>query len=187
MNAFLAHVGKPGNIDIGYTVTRRRSFAEVVSKLPRSAPEGYYFASDVDLHAAFPHGTFNCWGVPNGAERVFGRMEVGDLVLIAPTIGVDGGIKQIGVVKAICPIRCYDASQILWPKTPREKLFPLIWFFDAEVGFRSWSDFLVDIGYKQNFDPRGKFLSIRGERFDKWGGVNGYLRTLRLSYGFRPA
>ena len=73
------------------------------------------------------------------------------------------------------------------PDTPNEKLFPLVWFFDAEVGFRGWSGFLDDIGYKPNYDPRGKFLPIKAERFARWGGAAGYLRALRSSHGFGPA
>ena len=186
MNVFLAHVGRPGNIDIAYTVTRRRSFEEIVSQLPPDAPEGHYFAADIDLHAGFPYGTFNCWGVPNGAEPVFRHVDVGDLVLIAPTIGQEGGIGQLGVVKAICPERCFDASRILWPNTPYERLFPLIFFFDVEVGFRSWSGFLEDVEYKPAFNPRGRFVPIRAEHLESWGGAREYLHALRSQHGFRP-
>ena len=77
-------------------------------------------------------------------------MQIGDVVLIAPTIGVHGGgIHQFGVVKAICPTECYFASQLLWPKTPREKLFPWVFFFDSEIGIRAWYSFLKDISYAE--------------------------------------
>jgi hypothetical protein len=41
-----------------------------------------------------------------------------------------------------CPFECYEASRILWPDTPYERLYPYLYFFDTEVGFRGWFEFL---------------------------------------------
>jgi hypothetical protein len=185
MATFLAHVGHPGNIDIEYTVTRRRGIREILKQLPDAAPERSYFAS-AELAEQFPDGTFNCWGVPSGAADVFNGMQVGDLVLIAPNIGVHGGIRQLGIVEAMCPVRCYAASRVLWPATPENKLFPLVFFFNTEVGFRGRFRFLEDIEYKERYNPRGLFLPIRPERFRRWGGEAKYLDFLRREAGFRP-
>jgi hypothetical protein len=185
--AFIMHVGSPGNIDIAYTVTRRRRIREIAERLPVDAPERDYFESDLSFHRAFPTGRFNCWGVPHGAKPSFERTQVGDLVLIVPSITeADAGIQQIGVVKAICPARCFEASRILWPDTPNQRLFPWIFFFDTEVGNRSWYDFLRDVGYKENWDPRGWYRRIATSRFDKFGGPAGYLGFLRQDCGFVP-
>jgi hypothetical protein len=102
MRAFLMHVGHPGNVDIKYTVTRRRSIDEVLSALPANAPERDYFAYDTILSRTFPDRTFNCWGVPSKAEPSFEKTGLGDLVLIVPSIGIhpEAGIHQIGIVKA---------------------------------------------------------------------------------------
>jgi hypothetical protein len=185
VKAFLAHVGHPGNIDIDFTVTRRRSVSDILEGLPDDAPERSFF-SGVELRSAFPSGWFNCWGVPRGAAEEFKRMEVGDLVLIAPTIGVhDGGIHQLGVVKAICPSECFHASQVLWPQTPNDKLFPWVFLFESEAGYRSWYAFLNDIGYKEAYNPRGLFKSIADRKFERWGGVEGYLAFLRKDCKFK--
>jgi hypothetical protein len=186
MQVFLMHIGHPGHVDVQYTVTRRRSFDEVLEYLPPDAPETNYFRSDPELHAAFPDGTFNCWGVPSRAEPSFLKTEIGDLVLIVPWIGVHGGgIQQIGLVRAKCPIRCYAASRILWPDTPKDRLFPFIFFFNSEIGFRSWFTFLDDLGIAENWHPRGWYRQIKSSRFVKRGGPDGYLRFLRDKCGFK--
>jgi hypothetical protein len=186
-NAFIMHVGARGSIDIHFTVTRRRRISEITRALPAHAPEREYFESDVTLHRAFSTGTFNCWGVPHRAEPSFRRTEVGDLVLIVPTIGEsDAGVHQIGIVKAICPVRSYEASKILWPDTPGQRLFPWLFFFDTEVGYRSWPDFLNDVGYAQNWDPRGWYRQIKTDRFARFGGPRRYAEFLRGECGFAP-
>jgi hypothetical protein len=122
MNIFLMHVDHPGNVDIEYTVTRR-SITELLDKLPSNAPELAYFES-AELAAAFPDRQFNCWGVPGRAEPAFRRTRVGDVVLIAPSAGLHGGgVQQIGLIKALCRIEAYEASRILWPKTPYDRCF----------------------------------------------------------------
>ena len=115
MNIFIMHVGSPGNIDIEYTVTRKRSIKEMVEKIPLSAPERAYFENDKELNSAFPNGEFNCWGVPSRAEPSFRKTNVGDLVLMIPEIGSseDSGIQQIGIVKAKYNEKAIDASKVL--------------------------------------------------------------------------
>jgi len=186
MRIFLMHIGHPGHVDVDYTVTRRRSIQEVLENLPPEAPERKYFQLDPELHAAFPDGTFNCWGVPQRAQPAFAKTEVGDLVLVVPWIGIhDGGIHQIGIVRAKCPVQCYDASRILWPDTPHDRLFPYVFFFNTEVGFRSWFEFLRDTGISERWHPRGWYRGIDSERFRRWGGPVGYLKFLREECGFK--
>jgi hypothetical protein len=186
MQVFIMHVGSPGNVDIKYTIMRRRSVQELMGRLPLESPERSFFEDDPIFLAAFPTKDFNCWGVPSGAEPSFEKTEIGDLVLIAPSIGSEGGITQIGIVKAKCPIQYYEASRILWPDTPNDRLFPLIFFFDTEIGFRSWYQFIDDVGYQEHWNPRGWYRPIVSSRFEKWDGSAGYLAFLREQCGFTP-
>jgi hypothetical protein len=135
MNAFIMHVGHNNCIDIDFTMKRRRGFDELVTKLP-DGPEKEYFTNDKQLRAAFPQGTFNCWGIPSRARPSFLETSVGDAVFFAPWIGVHkGGIYYLGVIKAICDLECWNASRILWPETPDDRQFPFLFFFDTEVGY----------------------------------------------------
>jgi hypothetical protein len=187
MQAFLQHVGHQNHQHLDDTVKTVRTIDEMLKTLPRSAPERKYFDKNAQLRAAFPKREFNCWGLMGRAEARFKEMEVGDLVLMVPHIGVHGGgIQQLGVVKAKCPLRCYEASRLLWPNIgDPSKLYPFLFFFDTEIGFRSWFGFLEDIGYDERFNPRGYFLRLDTARFDRWKGVEGYLSYLRKKCGFK--
>jgi hypothetical protein len=127
------------------------------------------------LRSAFPKRSCNCWGLMSRAEARFQEMNVGDLVLIAPWIGAHGGgIHQLGLVKAQCPVRCYEASRVLWPNIDDpHRLYPFLFFFDTEVGSRSWFHFLEDLGYDPKFNPRGYFLRLDTSRFALLGRGRG--------------
>jgi hypothetical protein len=146
-----------------------------------------FFENSSELRNAFPNGSFNCWGLMSRAEVRFQEMSVGDLVLIAPWIGAhSGGIHQLGLVKAKCSVQCYEASQALWPNIDDpNRLYPFLFFFDTEVGLRSWFQFLEDLDYDPKFNPRGYFLRLETSRFARWGGVEGYLEFLRSACGFK--
>jgi hypothetical protein len=185
MDVFLQHVGSPGNRDIEYTVTRPRRIDEIVNALTAGLERDWFMGPD--LRSAFPSGSFNCWGVPPGAEARFKATKVGDLVLIFPQAGVNGALEQFGVVKVLCPLDCWEASQVLWPQTPGARLFPHLFFFASEVGYREWPTFLIDVDYSPDWDPRGWYRRIAPERFRKWGGASGYLEFLRDGGGFKPS
>jgi hypothetical protein len=181
------HVGHPGHIDIPFTVTKRRSTRELMEGLPLDSPERSFVQEDAAFRKAFPDGDFHCWGLPPKAEPAFERTRLGDLILFAPWIGIhDGGIHQLGLVKAKCPARAYAASRILWPKTPQELPYPWLVFFDTEVGRRPWHDFLDDLGFAENWNPIGWYRRLQERRFLRWGGIAGYLEFLRSQCGFRP-
>jgi hypothetical protein len=186
MQAFLQHVGHQNLRHIEDTVTSYRTIEELLGRIPGSAAERTFFESSRELSRTFPTGSFNCWGLMARAEARFQEMSVGDLVLIAPWIGVHGGgIHQLGVVQVKCPVRCYEASQALWPNIEDpNKLYPFLFFFDTETGFRRWFQFLEDLGYDEKFNPRGYYLRLEASRFDRWGGVEGYLQFLRSQCGF---
>ena len=187
MQVFIMHVGHPGNVDIPYTVTRRRNISEILATLKPNAPERKWFEKDPQFHAAFPDGAFHCWGIPRRAEPRFRETQIGDLVLIIPTIGVhNGGIHQLGIVETKCPVECYEASHILWPRTPNARPFPYVFFFHTEAGYRGWVDFLDDMAISANWNPKGYYRRLTPRRFMKWGGPEGYLHFLRGDCGFKP-
>lgn len=185
MNVFLMHIGSPGNIDVEYTISKKRTRAEMLGSLPPGSVEEPYFRSDPTFMKAFPSGEFNCWGVSPKALPRIKETQIGDLVLFFPTAGQNNGaLEYIGVVKAKAEMECWEASKILWPKTPHQRPFPFIFFFDSEAGNQYWLDFLVDIGYSPDWDPRGYYRRIGDRRFLKWGGPGGYLAYLRNQLGF---
>jgi hypothetical protein len=147
MQVFIMHVGHPGHVDIPYTVTRRRVVSELLADLPSDAPERTFFERDEQFRRSFPDGEFHCWGIPPRAKPAFDDTDIGDLILIIPWIGVHrGGVHQLGTVKAKCPEAAFHASKLLWPNTPFELPYPWLLFFDTEVGYRDWYDFLDDVG-----------------------------------------
>ena len=185
MTPFLMHVGHKNTIDLKWTVARKRSIAELVSSLPAGS-ERDFFAHDEQLKVSFPSGEFNCWGVPELAEPAFMKTDVGDLVLFAPHIGIhDGGIRYLGVVKAIPRGRFPQASRILWPETPDQRLFPWLFFFEAEEGFLCWYEFLRDAGYKEAWNPKGWYRYLKTASFSEYSGCAGYLEHLRREKQFK--
>jgi hypothetical protein len=189
MEVFLQHVGKLNVTHIQDTVTSRRSVEELLKKLSISAPERGFFENIQQFRSKFSDGHFNCWACPSRAEVRFKETNIGDLVLIVPTLGDnDGGVYYLGIVKAKCPVRAYEASQILWPDSgDPDHLYPFLFFFDTEVGFRPWSKFLEDLNYNAKFNPRGYYLRLKPERFERFDGPEGYLQFLRSNCHFRPA
>jgi hypothetical protein len=183
--AFIMHAAAKGEVNLEYTVTRKRSLKELVRALPVDSDEHEYFSTTTALINAFPDDRFNCWGVPRHAAPSFDRTEIGDLVLFVGRLNEDAAVRQIGVVKVKCPIECPIASRILWPEADPAKSYPLLFFFDTEVGYRSWRDFTAEIGIP-GYNPRGWYKQIGTHRFEAYGGVTGYLRFLRSACGFRP-
>jgi len=181
VNAFLMHVGGNNTIDLSYTVSRKRTIDELLTTLSKDSPERVFFDSE-EFQSAFPSGEFNCWGIPERAEPSFRKTEIGDIVLFFPEIGANGSMEYVGVVKSTCPFRCHQASRILWPATPNERLFPWLFFFDTETVYVAWDRFLDDVGYKPNWNPRGWYRRIGSDRFASWGGEVGYLANIRKAY-----
>ncbi|HEY1717016.1 MAG TPA: hypothetical protein VGH42_01830 [Verrucomicrobiae bacterium] len=185
MNGFIMHIGKENGIDIGSTITKRRSFDEIISKLPNGA-EREFFLNDKQLRSEFPQGSFNCWGIPIGAQPAFLETEIGDAVFFAPWIGQQGGhIGHLCIIKAICELELRESSRILWPETPSGRVFPYVFFFDTESGIHDWYKFLEDLEYKQNWHPQGWYRKIKSHHFNNFGGVLGYVEHLRRQKRFR--
>ncbi len=180
---FIMHAASRGEINLDYSVANRRRFSEISAALPLGSDEREYFERDPSLHRVFPSPLFNCWGVPSTARTSFARTQVGDLVLFVGTLSEWAEIKHIGIVRAVCPFPCFDSSRILWPEAEQNRAYPLLFFFDTEVGTRRWSDFCEDIGLP-GYNPRGWYKGIASARFASFGGPAGYLQFLRNSCGF---
>lgn len=184
-HVFIMHAARRGTINLEYTVANRRRFREISEGLPVGTQEREYFERDADLHRSFQTPRFNCWGVPSAARPSFTRTQIGDLVLFVGALGEGAVIEYIGVVRAKCPFQCYDSSRLLWPEAEEDKLYPLLFFFETEVGSLSWDQFCKDIGMP-GYNPRGWYKRIGSERFASFGGPDGYLRYLRSVRGFAP-
>jgi hypothetical protein len=177
-HVFIMHAAKTGSPNLKYTVTKRLNTRELLRALPKDSTEYEYFYSDTALQKQFPDGEFNVWGVPRGARPSFARTEIGDLVLFVGQLSDDAAIEQLGIVKVKCPIECPIASRILWPAAPPDKSYPLLFFFDTEIGSRQWIDFTADIK-DSGYNPRGWYKQIADKQFEAFGGPAGYLRYLR--------
>ena len=179
MEIFYQHVGLRWQKDIDRTISRNRSVTELLTGLPSNAPERPYFETDQALQNAFPNGNFNCWGVPSGAKPSFDRTHIGDLVLFLPKGGPYGSpLEHIGIVKAICPVECWEASKLLWHwPDPISRFFPYLFFFDTESGYRSWDQFTSDLGMGPKWNPRGMYKRFLPSHFKN--GAEGYLKLLR--------
>lgn len=187
MNAFIMHVGASNAVDLDSTVRRQRNTAELLKELSSNAPERTFFENDEAFLRSFPTENFHCWGVPPRALPAHKLTEIGDVVFFVPHIKSNGGgVVHIGIIKAICRIEAEQSSRVLWKDTPEKRLFPWLFFFDAETGFRNWASFLSDLGYGENWNPRGWYRRIEERRFAGHGGVQNYLNFIRLEGGFLP-
>jgi|GEM_PF-6937472 len=187
MQVFVQHVGRNNLRHIDDTVTQRRQITEILQHIPDSAPEREFFEKADGLAKSFPDGTFNCWALPSRAKARWREMSIGDAVLLVPSIGKHGdGVQYLGVVKEMCPVESHEASRTLWPHPDAPgRLYPYLFFFETETGFREWSQFLKELSFAPNYNPRGYFFKLKDDRFDPWGGTESYLSTLRSEGGFK--
>ncbi|WP_146180072.1 hypothetical protein [Opitutus sp. ER46] len=184
MRWFLAHVGAENSYDLDYTVRQRRTFEQIARSLPRGW-ERDYFEHDSELHAKFPNGSCNVWGVPEGAEAPYEKTAVGDVVLFAPSASrSEGLIQYFGIVKAIPWRRFEKAPHVLWPESGRT--FPYLFFFDAEEGVMSWFDFTAHAQYAENWNPNGHYVCLSGASLPRKDGGIAYLDRLRREFRFKP-
>ena len=185
MQAFVQHVGKNNLRHISDTVTKRLQIAEILHRMPDSVPEREFFEKADNLPKSFPDGTFNCWALPGRAKARWQEMNIGDVVLFVPSL--NAGVQYLGIVKEICPVESHEASKILWPHADDPgRLYPYLFFFETEIGYREWAQFLKELGYAPNYNPRGYFFKLKEDRFEHWDGVESYLHTIRLEGGFKP-
>lgn len=173
MRLFYHHVGEPG---------ATRDFPKTVfSRIPLSVVDGSIPDGDANkaallmqLKSAFPDGTFNCWGVPSGAGFVIRTMTPGDVVLLIESIRLAGSIPALAQVLIFQPVPFPTLSEALWG----DERYPYIFFFNTTKITLAWLDFLEHVGYKPRLNPRGQFLVVGDDRWEKYGGAEGYVDWL---------
>jgi hypothetical protein len=157
-SVFVQHVGEKHLDHIASTVQKKISIDSLLAVL--GSPERERLASQ--LEKEFPGKECNCWGVVEKMKKkLFDRMKVGDLLLIAPRYSardLDGtGIEYIAVIKALGPEKgSKELSQLLWG----DSQYPYTLFFSTIKGFRSWKDFFRDVGYKETKAYRGEMTRV---------------------------
>ena len=100
---------------------------------------------------------------------VIRNLQVGDAVLLVERAGEFGNIPALGVVEAFWKIQRRELSRALWG----ESKYPYVFFFHTRKIDLSWPQFVEDVGFKPNFDPRGKFYSVATKRLESFGGPAG--------------
>jgi hypothetical protein len=164
------HVGVEGaEVDFPKTVFTERSLHLVQDSLPDDLPEKMEIL--LRLAEVFPYKMFNCWGVPQGAKPVIRNLRPGDAVLLVRGIGETGTIPALGIVQAYWPIRLPNLSKKLWGS----ERYPFIFFFATVPLALTWQEFIGHMGYADNYDPRGRFLTVSNATLAKWGGAPPYI------------
>ena len=174
MRVFYHHVGQRGaSDDFPKTVFRPVTMELVQSAVDPADQLGQLLLRE--LATEFPGGSFNCWGVPDGANVVIQNLAPGDAVFLVESV------HQGGSVPAMAPVRVYlnhelrRLSQALW----QDEKYPHIFFFETERLNLSWMQFIEYLGYKSNFDPRGKFYSIAEAKLLEYGGARNFVSMVR--------
>lgn len=178
MNLYYHHVGTDGaRRDFPKTVFKSIPMSVAEEHLPRHA-EGAELL--IKLRQFFPEGFFNAWGVPSGAKYVINNLSYGDAVLLVESLRfTEVGIPALAKVALFRPIQLHNLSHALWD----DAKYPYIFFFRTERVELPWRTFLEDVGYKEKWNPRGKFLRVKEENLTRWGGSHGYVAHVRRTYG----
>lgn len=182
MKLFYHHVGQLGSSDFAKTVFKEIPIALVEANIPDNNPQKKEILKT--LHEKYPSGFFNCWGVPEGANFVIQNLEVGDCVFLVESVRINGRVPALCRVEAFWKIPLRGLSQALWESDK----FPFIFFFRTDEINMLWADFQDSLGYKKNFDPRGKFYSVASERLTNYSSVEEYIRSMhaRFSLSKKP-
>jgi hypothetical protein len=184
MQLFFHNVGLNGATrDFPKTVFNRIPIKIAERSIPLDAP--YREELIQQLHHHFPSGSFNCWGVPAGAESAIKDLNVGDVMLLVKTIGGEHGeIPALGVVKVFFKVQMRELSKVLWG----ELGYPYVFFFNTESIFLSWTSFKDDVGYKPTYSPPGYVSRVsKLEKIQtKFNGVQGYIDFLRTESVQKP-
>lgn len=182
MKLYYHHVGKKGaNEDFKKTVFSRVPISMVEQTVSDDEPNKSKLVSE--LYRNFPNGSFNCWGVPNGAARVIKNLQVGDAVLLIEDASLLGGnIPALCVIKVFLRQEFLSLSYALWGSSH----FPFIFFFDTIPLDLSWVDFKSDVGYSENYSPQGYFLAVADNKLDSLGGAEKYVKYLSSKLSDQP-
>lgn len=177
MKLYYHHVGLVGaNEDFKKTVFGRVPISVVKNNVNDKNPNKAEMLKV--LKANFPDGKFNCWGVPSGASSVINNLDVGDAVLLVESTGGDGRVPALCRVVGFWKDELRQLSKALWGNDK----FPYIFFFHTEKLNLTWKQMLSHLGYKPNFDPRGKFYSVADSKLTSLGGAERYVEYLRANH-----
>lgn len=174
MKLFYHHVGQIGATeDFKKTIFSKKPISLVENSIPDTEPIKNVILEK--LRSNFPSGDFNCWGVPGGADIVIRNLERGDVVLLVESANIKGEIPVLCDVKVFERYELPDLSYALWGN----QKYPYIFFFDTEKLNYMWIEFLEDLKYSENFDPRGKFYKVADDRLSTFGGIEDFVIYLR--------
>jgi hypothetical protein len=177
MRLFFHHVGQKGaSEDFKKTVFNDVPLSIVEENLPVDIVNRDQILRE--LHSRFPSGSFNCWGVPEGARFVIQNLSEGDCVLLVESARINGNVPALCRVEAFWNQEFRSLSKALWGNDK----YPFIFFFRTEQLTLMWIDLLEHMGYKENFDPRGQFYSIADLRLSKFGGAEKYAMYLYINF-----
>ena len=170
MELFFHHVGQPGaKKDFPKTIHKKLSIEKLISDNIISDDKLIE-----ELRNRFPFGEFNCWGVPAGAKSVIRNLKEGDYVLLVESSRIDGAVPVLCPIKLFWKYELRALSDYLW----QDSKFPFIFFFDTvQIDFL-WIEFIEDLGYRENFSPRGNFYKVDSDRLARFGGVEKYVYHL---------
>jgi putative restriction endonuclease len=104
------------------------------------------------------------------------------VVILVRSSRIDGDVPALCEAKVFFPNRLPSLSTALWG----EERFPYVFFFNTERLDLSWIEFVQDIGYADNFNPRGNFYSVADHRLSRFNGPAGYIRHLRQTRVWLP-
>lgn len=177
MDFFFHHVGGPGSArDFPRTVFATIPLERIASGLGNNPNKQEIIGQ---LQRAFPSGFCNVWGVPEGAKPVIRKLQVGDAMLLVGSVHwMTAVIPALSIVKVFPRILLLDLSRELWG----EAGFPYIFFFDTERIQHNWHQFVEDIDYSSNFNPRGMVYRVNPSRLVQFGGPLGYVEHIRKNY-----
>jgi hypothetical protein len=177
MKLYFHHVGETGaNRDFPKTVYNKRDVSLVSKHVPDSLPQKQFIVGQLDRH--FPDGKFNCWGVPSGASKIIRNLRVGDSVLLVKTIRLGGEVSTLCEVKVYCPVELHDLSFELWG----EHRFPYVFFFNSITLEMSWEKLKEELGYKENYDPSGKFYPVADGKPHNFKSHQDYVAYIKKTY-----
>jgi len=174
MDLFFHHVGQIGaKKDFPKTVFSKHAITDLISN-------GILRDNNLieQLKNKFSDGKFNCWGVPAGAASVIRNLKEEDYVLLVESSRIDG------MIPALCPVKVFwrhelrELSEYLWG----DSKFPFIFFFNTIQLDLPWIEFIDNLGYKENFSPRGNFYKISSIRLAKAGGAATYVHNILGRY-----
>jgi hypothetical protein len=184
-NLFFEHVGGKG-VQLHFPQSIRRKLTlDVLSADMSAMPPDQARAFSDRISAAFPDG-FNCWGFPSPADRLFNRLQPGDVVvlvgLVQKSVG-DGEVRCVCRVVEKSPRAFHSSSAVIWG----EARYPLMFFFNAVEIDMPWSVFRSHINFRSD-NPWGRvyMLNPRNLHALPGGSADAYFWHLVDVYGQSP-